>query len=404
MEYHLKGIIKTNKEDNYGLGVFEYTRNDFSHVVLDDKKQYSYIIRNNDNWIINKNDHLDFDPSQSIILFRVRKSFEDENKYEIIKPVYDNLTPSKDNIKYLINLAWYVVKSEVKFSNDCILNEISNDNEDYILNENDIIKLIGNMYKIIKININKKQDNQDNKSLNEQIYNISNINKKARAIFNINISINNDKYSKDSNDENKENKKCDCKSDKSTEDNPLIKLCACKNFFIHYNCLKKMLKEGLIIKNDNPKVKTYICQNFYCNNCKTPYPLRFKNEGNKVYYLIDLEFPNSNYIILESLNYREKDKLIKRVYVVELKERITIGKANDNDIIIDENISRHHAVLKYNQEKGNIILENLSEKYGTLVLIKGNIEMKEKNIHFQVGKSLITLSLIKKEKKENIQQ
>ena len=28
------------------------------------------------------------------------------------------------------------------------------------------------------------------------------------------------------------------------------------------------------------------------------------------YYLIDLEFPNSNYIILESLNYREKDKLI----------------------------------------------------------------------------------------------
>ena len=396
MEYHIKGLIKTNKEDS-GLGVFEYIRNDYSQIELSDEKQYFYIVRNNDNWIIHKNDHLDFDPSNSIILFRIRKSLKDENKYEIIKPVYNNLKASKDNFKYLTNLAWYVVKSDIKFDNDCILKEINNDNEDYILNENDIIKLIGNIYKIIEININEKQDNQDNKSLNEQIYNISNINKKAGAIFNINISIN-------SEDKNTENKKCkfsDGKCNESTE--PLIKLCACKNVFVHYNCLKKMLAKKLEIKNDNPKVKTYICQKFYCDQCNTPYPLRFRNEGDKVNYLIDLEFPKSNYIILESLNYYEKENLIKKVYVVELKERITIGKEKDNDII-DKNISRFHAVLKYNQEKGNIILENLSEKYGTLVLIKGNIEMKEKNIHFQVGKSLIKLNLVKKEKKENIQK
>ena len=396
MEYHIKGLIKTNKEDS-GLGVFEYIRNDYSQIELSDEKQYFYIVRNNDNWIIHKNDHLDFDPSNSIILFRIRKSLKDENKYEIIKPVYNNLKASKDNFKYLTNLAWYVVKSDIKFDNDCILKEINNDNEDYILNENDIIKLIGNIYKIIKININKKQDNQDNKSLNEQIYNISNINKKAGAIFNINISIN-------SEDKNTENKKCkfsDGKCNKSTE--PLIKLCECKNVFVHYNCLKKMLAKNLKIKNDNPKVKTYICQKFYCDQCNTPYPLRFRNEGEEVNYLIDLEFPKSNYIILESLNYYENENLIKKVYVVELKERITIGNKKDNDII-DEKISRYHAVLKYNQEKGNIILENLSEKYGTLVLIKGNIEMKEKNIHFQVGKSLIKLNLVKKEKKENIQK
>ena len=400
MEYHIKGLIKTNKKDNNGLGVFEYTRNDYEQKELDDKKQSFYIVRNNNNnWIINKNVHLDFDPSNSIILFRVRKSLIDENKYEIIKPVYNNFKASKDNIKYLTNQAWYVVKSDesyVKFDNNCILKEINNDNEDYILNENDIIKLIGNIYKIIEININEKQDNQDNKSLNEQIYNISNINKKAGAIFNINISINNE-------DKNTENKKCkfsDGKCNESTE--PLIKLCACKNVFVHYNCLKKMLAKKLEIKNDNPKVKTYICQKFYCDQCNTPYPLRFRNERDKVYYLIDLEFPKSNYIILESLNYYEKENLIKKVYVVELKERITIGKEKDNDII-DKNISRFHAVLKYNQEKGNIILENLSEKFGTLVLIKGNIKMKEKNIHFQVGKSLIKLNLVKKEK-ENTQQ
>ena len=34
-------------------------------------------------------------------------------------------------------------------------------------------------------------------------------------------------------------------------------------------------------------------------------------------------------------------------------------------------------------------MENLSEKFGTLILIKGNIKMKEKKIHIQVGKSYI---------------
>ena len=58
-------------------------------------------------------------------------------------------------------------------------------------------------------------------------------------------------------------------------------------------------------------------------------------------------------------------------------------------------MSRKHAILKFNKKN----LENLSEKYGTLILIKGNIKMKEKKIHIQVGKSYIQAHL-KKDKSD----
>ena len=49
--------------------------------------------------------------------------------------------------------------------------------------------------------------------------------------------------------------------------------------------------------------------------------------------------------------------------------------------------------MKYNQAEGEVILENRSETYGTLVLIKGNIKMKEKNLNLQIGNSFITVNL-----------
>ena len=62
-------------------------------------------------------------------------------------------------------------------------------------------------------------------------------------------------------------------------------------------------------------------------------------------------------------------------------------------------VSRNHAVLKYNKENGDLTIENRSKTFGTLVLIKGNIKIKENKIFFQVGKSLVTARLV--EKREN---
>ena len=118
--------------------------------------------------------------------------------------------------------------------------------------------------------------------------------------------------------------------------------------------------------------------------CLTPYPTRFKiSEFNKEYELIDLNLPEEyDYMILESLDFiKEKDDKkgnIKRIHVINLTEdEIYIGRNGINDVIDEDlTVSRNHAILKYNRAEGEVVLENRSETYGTLVLIKGNIKMK----------------------------
>ena len=55
------------------------------------------------------------------------------------------------------------------------------------------------------------------------------------------------------------------------------------------------------------------------------------------------------------------------------------------------------AVLKYNENEGKAILENISKTYGTLLLIKGNIKMKNKNLYLQIGNLFIIVNLIPRE-------
>ena len=245
------------------------------------------------------------------------------------------------------------------------------------------------------------------------------MNKKNGSIFDINIEQNQYikpdieskkqklNYEKDNNietdDEDKENndienvfnEKCRiCFDIQSTKENPKLRLCSCKDC-IHFECLKRYINTKIEIQeNLKGTVKTYICQKFNCDVCLEPYPLRFKIlEYNKIYTLIDYNIgPEINHIVLESLDYIKDGTNLKIVHVVQLiDDKIYIGRSTENDILdFDISVSRKHAVLKYNRENGNLTIENRSEKFGTLVLIKGNIKIKEKKICFQVGNSFIT--------------
>ena len=86
-----------------------------------------------------------------------------------------------------------------------------------------------------------------------------------------------------------ENERCRiCYSFESTKDNPLLRICSCKDY-IHFECLKKYIKTKIEIhENSKLTVKTYICPKFNCEVCLVPYPLRFRiKEYNKIYELID---------------------------------------------------------------------------------------------------------------------
>ena len=433
-------------------GIFYY-KNDLNleQIITVSKRikdKDTYLIRKDDD-ITKANDNLSCSLNKNNeIICRIRKSIKNKY-YEIINPIRIGIKLyEKDyNLNYLNNKIWYVVKSSKSLKNQMF----EENNEDYILNLNDIIKLGRKIYIVIKKHINIENKNTEIK--NKNLYNISNINNLSKSIFNLNIrsdqykinqneknnkkmnynnkenddKIQQNNYNKSTHncskitDENKEiNNKTNenkillineninenhiicklyekCKKNYSEENNPLIRLCKCDNF-IHFNCLKSYLSSKLNIQYNLKKtVTTYICTKFNCDICHTPYPLRFKiPKLDKIYELIDLNIPEeSNYIVLESLDYIKDNNNIKIIHVIELlDEEITIGRLPDNGIIDNDiSVSRYHAALKYNKENGNLILENRSEKFGTLVLVRGNVKLNEDEINFQIGSHLITTNI-----------
>ena len=442
--------IKTWKTDSEGIFLYKTDPSSYKIVKSTIKNNY-YLIRRNNNNIVLKNYQSEFKDRDGEILFCIRKSFKD-GSFELINPVRKKMIKNEKNIFNLNSRIWYVLKSKKEY------NDI--DNEDYNINENDIIKLGRRKFEVIKKNITSYNNNIKSFE-NKDNYNISEMNKRKGSIFDINLkpnqykitenelkkeekeekeikikekkqrieknnknndfkpilsniqnnketdmqsnkfdyydnfyADNDENYCQTNDNEEIEGEKCRiCFEIKSTKNNPKICLCMCKDY-IHYECLKTYISTKLKIQ-ENPRstVKTYNCNKFNCDVCLSPYPLRFRiPEFNKIYELIDLTMPSElDYVILESLDYIKDHANLKTVHMVTLNgDDIHIGRYETNDIIdTDISVSRNHAIMTYNRDTGKLILENLSEKFGTLVLIKGNIKMKEKKIHLQAGKSYI---------------
>ena len=392
-----------------------------------------FFIKTLDNNIKCIEDHKTFNPEKGDeILFRIRKSFKN-NIYEIINPIIEHkISRNNCSNNYLNDKIWYPVKSSKYFEGN---------NQNYCLNENDVIKLGRKKYIVFKKHFSFGEEKGN---IKDDIFNrknnisyICNINKNSKSIFNIDINtnqyiINNSKYSiknttkiiqiinsdeidnengidkenenknetdneSGSESENEFNKCRICFNSDSDINNPLICLCNCHNY-IHYECLKMYLSSKLIItENLNKNVTTYRCIKFYCGICHKPYHLRFRiPEFNKTYELIDLTLPEeTDYICLESLDFIKDNNNIKTLYIVQLiDEEITIGRRFNNDIFDNDiSISRKHAVMRYNKKNGKLFLENKSEKFGTLVLVRGNIKIKEGKIYFQIGNTYISVEV-----------
>jgi len=219
----------------------------------------------------------------------------------------------------------------------------------------------------------------------------------------------NDNESNSNSDENDTDKCWICFNSNCDEDDPLICLCNCHNNFSHYTCLKMYLNSKIrVTENLKRTVKTYTCVRFNCDICLKPYKLRFRiPEINKIYELIDLTLPEElDYICFESLDYIKDKSNIKTIHIAQLTdEQINIGRNNYNDIIEeDTSVSRDHAVIKYDKLNHNIFLENKNGRYGTLVLVRGNIKIKEEKTFFQILNTHISMELTNKRNFEKIEK
>ena len=327
------------------------------------------------------------------LLFNVRNDNTDE--YILENPVPILIQPTEKNINDLSNKIWYVLKNDPHQSNNST-QTVTNTNDDYYLCKNDVIKLGRVKYSLNEINIPSRHNNIDRSQplTDDTKYDIDDLNKNTESVFDFIFQA---KDSSDYTDIPDDERICKiCYSEENDkENNPLVHLCNCNGGlrFSHFLCIKKWMETKLVTKeNEKKTVKSYNIKSFNCEICKTPYPFKFKLNGiEKPFELISLEKPlESDYIILESLNQMKENCNIKSIHVIQLTgEELTIGRGHESDVRINDiSVSRKHAILKYNED-GTLLLRDLKSKFGTLILIKKPLKIKEKKIHLQIGRTYI---------------
>ncbi len=380
---------KTWIRDSHGLYDYESNQTKNLNAVL---AESIYIGRKKHD-IKTLNSPLDLKQDEEL-LFNVKNDYKDEYALENQVPI--RIQPTEKNINDLSNKIWYVLKNDPNQSNQSN-QTITNTNDDYYLCKNDVIKLGRVKYSLNEINIPSKHNNIDVAvpSNDPSKYDIDELNMNTEPVFDFIFQA---KESSEYTDIPDDERLCKiCYSDENDkENNPLVHLCNCNGGlrFSHFECIKKWMETKLITKeNEKKTVKSYNIKSFNCEICKTPYPFKFKLNGvEKPFELIDLQKPlDCDYIILESLNQMKENCNIKSIHVIQLTgDELTIGRGHESDVRINDiSVSRSHAKLKYNPTEGTLLLRDLKSKFGTLILIKKPLKIKERKIHLQIGRTYI---------------
>ena len=432
-------IRKSLKNDNIyevinPIRVINNFTSDYNNNFLKDKiwfpvkshESHEYYGGNQLNYNLNENDIIKLGKKKYIIS-KIHFEFDNRKEKEKIK---DENFYKNNNISYISLLN---KKSKSVFSFDLKPNQYKINKNKNIITE----KINQENVKENEINkVNKKEMKNINQNNNGSFIdnNVNDINDKNKInnmnnnISNKESSQNNDKKIQNNNPilpqmlstkvlsnnaqnvneniegENESDNKGDmcliCFYSFSDINNPLVRFCNCKNY-AHFECFKKYLTSIFVVTENSKKtVMTYAYKKFNCNLCFKPYHLRFRiPEFDKIYELLDLNLPEeTDYFCLESLNYIKNNNNIKTVHIVKLiNKEINVGRNNNNDIIDDDLfVSREHAVLKYDKNNKTLFLENNKGRYGTLVLVRGNIKVNEEKTYIQIGNTKNSIELKKK--------
>jgi pSer/pThr/pTyr-binding forkhead associated (FHA) protein len=96
------------------------------------------------------------------------------------------------------------------------------------------------------------------------------------------------------------------------------------------------------------------------------------------------------------MNQLKENNNLKSIHVIvfdEIDNKVILGRGHDSDVRVNDiSVSRVHASLIYSN--GSIALRDLKSKFGTLVLLKSGIEIKEQKICLQIGRTYAEASLM----------
>ena len=205
--------------------------------------------------------------------------------------------------------------------------------------------------------------------------------------------------------------------------NPLIKPCKCSGSmkYIHYECILHWLKTKIMDKSSrffsNDYLSVFGLELIECELCKTRLP-DYIRHNNEIYSLLNLE---ENYDTEKILNKKEKKSKKQKEYIhnyiifdsvtpqktddskfrfltkFDKNNILRIGRGLENQLILNDiSVSRNHCKLIIDDNE-DVILEDNSSRFGSLVLIQDEIEiLKGHKLHAQVGTNYLIFTLNKK--------
>ena len=190
--------------------------------------------------------------------------------------------------------------------------------------------------------------------------------------------------------------------------NPLIQPCSCSGSlkYIHYYCLLHWLSSRISIKQF-----TFLNENYFsifpineikCELCQNILPEYIKH-NKRIYSLINFEKYNSdndfNYIIFDAFPIDKITNCYR--YIIKFDNNVNtmiIGRGKEANIILNDiSISRRHCQISINSN-GDVILNDLNSKFGTLVLIQNKcLEiLLGKILRVQIGRSFLNFEIKEK--------
>jgi hypothetical protein len=176
-----------------------------------------------------------------------------------------------------------------------------------------------------------------------------------------------------------------------TIDNALMFCCDCQGSAggVHFICLKQWIKNKIVFKTSNNTV-TYQWKKLECEVCKKQLPRKLIFKG-IVHELINIERPELPYIILEKIGGQSEvgSASTLSLIVPTDSDSIKLGRGHQCDLrISDISVSRIHAFLKFSE--GKFLIYDNESKFGTLILLNKDYEIKNDKAAIQIGRTVFT--------------
>ena len=147
-------LLNLNTWNNDLKGIFDYSsssiKNEQSFII-----KPTYLVRTKNNLYESREMQAYIDYNKEDLIFSIRNDKKDN--FSLRNPIMKDMEMSQTNSDYLNNKIWYVLKTR-----DLDNREIDiNCNEEYYLNENDIIKIGKVKYVVQKINLLNNYNNNN---------------------------------------------------------------------------------------------------------------------------------------------------------------------------------------------------------------------------------------------------